>query len=245
MSAGPPKKRVGGGSPLGAGAQRRRRRAKPDRSRLWRWAMWAAVAVGVAWIPVALVVFVGGDDELPPPRPVEITADSAGCAPADVSVSPGERLVFRVTNTTDADFEVIVTDEAGVALRTSPGYEPAAPLPGAASGWVPPEAPRLAGLGPSQADFGLAQAGFGLAQEGIGSAPPLAHDGHGDEVGPNATEDFRYRMVVAENGVRIMVVTFPEIGEFASFTRFVCAAVGPDGALDETMPVGRITVRAG
>ena len=70
----------------------------------------------------------------------------------------------------------------------------------------------------------------------------LAHEGHEDEAGPNANVDYRYRMIVAENGVRIMIVTFPEIGEFAPLTRFVCAAVGPDGELDSTMPVGRIEV---
>ena len=239
MSGGPPKRRVGGsgaprsGAPRSgastggakaqpsAGAQRRRRRRHPGRARLWRIVLWAAVAAGLAWIAVAMVLFLGDDEELPPPRPEEITADAAGCSPADFSVEPGESVVFRVTNTTDSDFEVIVTDEAGLALRTSPGYDPDKPPNAGAWG---SDVEEVAGAAPR------------LLAAGI-----LAHDGHETEEGPNATADFRYRMIVAENGVRIMVVTFPETGEFAPLTRFVCAATVPDGTLDATMPVGRIT----
>ncbi len=238
MSAGPPKRRVGGSrasappaaagarAQPSAGAQRRGRRRKPDRSRLWRMVMWVAVAVGLAWIAVAMVVFLGDGEELSPPRPEDIAAGRAGCVPRDFSVAPGESVGFRVTNTTDRDFEVIVTDEAGVALRTSPGYDPDNPVNSGAWGSIVPVAADGGGRRPELLAAGL-----------------LAHDGHETEVGPNATEDFRYRMIVAENGVRTMVVTFPEIGEFAPLTRLLCAALGPDGTLDPAMPVGRITTR--
>ncbi|MYI55578.1 MAG: hypothetical protein F4062_00850 [Acidimicrobiia bacterium] len=238
MSAGPPKRHSGrrsrrgsdavsrpstGRQPGGtsAGAQRRRRRGKPERARTWRIVLWVGVAVALAWVAVAMVVFLGDDDELPPPRPEELIATAAGCDPVDFSVEPGESVVFRVTNTTDSDFEVIVTDEAGVALRTSPGYDPDSRPPWGAS---------ESGAGPAASQPRLLVAGL------------LAHEGHEDEAGPNANMDYRYRMIVAENGVRIMIVTFPEIGEFAPLTRFVCAALGPDGELDPTMPVGRIDV---
>ncbi len=151
---------------------------------------------------------------------MEVTAGIDGCRPQTFTVEPGEFIVLRVTNTTDSDFEVIVTDEAGVALRTSPGYDP--------DGSSAP-----AGLVRVWAD--LAGAEPRLLAAGI-----LAHQGHEDEAGPNATADFRYRMIVAENGVRIMPVTFPEIGEFAPLTQLLCAALLPDGTLDTTMPVGRI-----
>ncbi len=236
MSSGPPKRRSGarparqsaadspskaGNSPAGvsAGALRRRQRRKPDHSRLWRVVMWVAIAFGLAWIPVAIVWFGGDDEETAPPRRLmEITASADGCTPRDFSVAPGEGLIFRVTNTTDSDFEVIVTDEAGVSLRTSPGYDPDDPVSAAAPGSSVSGAhgPRLLAAG------------------------ILAHDGHETEEGPNATADFRYRMIVAENGVRIMVVTFPEIGEFDPLTRLLCTAIGPDGELDLSMPVGRI-----
>lgn len=239
MNTGPPKQRVGGSSargsrgsagdpeaPPGAGAQRRRRRRKPDRSRLWRIVLWGAVAAAAAWVAIAMVVFLGDDEEQPPPRPEEISAGPAGCAPLDFSVVPGEGVIFRVTNTTDSDFEVIVTDEAGVALRTSPGYDPDEPINVGA--W-----------------------GSGGQPASDAAAPPLlaagilAHDGHETEEGPDATADFRYRMIVAHTGVRIMVVTFPEIGEFDPLTRIICAALGPDGELDLTMPVGVIEVTGG
>ncbi len=235
MSTGPSKKRVGGSGASrsrataggakaqpSAGAQRRRRRRKPDRTRLWRIVLWGAVAAGLAWVAVAMILFLGDDEELPPPRPVEISATAAGCDPLDFSVVPGESVVFRVTNTTDSDFEVIVTDEAGVALRTSPGYGPDEPV----------------NVGTGGSDLQLVS---GAAAPRLLAAGVLAHDGHETEEGPNATADFRYRMIVAENGVRIMIVTFPETGEFAPLTRFVCAATAPDGTLDATMPVGRIT----
>lgn len=226
MSAGPPKRRSGvrpGGDGASAAAQRRRRRRKPDRSRLWRIVLWSAVAVALAWVAVAMVLFLGDDEELSPPRPEEVTATAAGCDPVDFIVEPGESVVFRVTNTTDSDFEVIVTDEAGVALRTSPGYDPGEPAN------VGARSPR-------------AQPASGVAAPRLLAAGILAHDGHETEAGPNATADFRYRMIVAESGVRIMIVTFPEIGEFAPLTRFVCAAITADGTLDASMPVGRIEV---
>ena len=234
MSAGPPKRRSGGGGAsrpetgrggngTSAGAQRRRRRRRPDRSRLWRTVLWVAVAVGLAWVAVAMVVFLGDDEGLPPPRPEDVTAGAAGCEPLDFSVEPGERVVFRVTNPTDSDFEVIATDEAGVTLRTSPGYDPDDPANSGAWGAI------------------LPVAGDSGRRPRLLAAGVLAHDGHEDEEGPNATADFRYRMIVARNGVRIMVVTFPEIGESSTLTRLVCAAVAPDGTLDATMPVGRIT----
>ena len=179
--------------------------------------LWVAVAAGVAWIPVAIVLFAGDGDEPLPSRSVDVAAGAEGCAPHDFNVKPGERVIFRVTNSTDSDFEVIVTDEGGVALRTSPDYQPGDPIPGAAL-----------------------SAGLSLSGVGLPGVPQdqLAHEGHGDEVGPNATEDFRYRMIVAENGVRIMAVTFPEVGEFAPFTRFICAAVDSEGNLDDAMRVG-------
>lgn len=223
MNTGPPKRRSSrsGASKPSAGAERRRQRRKPDRSRMWRIVLWSAVAVGLAWIAVAMVLFLGDDEELPPPRPVEVTATAAGCEMSPLSVYPGEPIVLRVTNTTDSDFEVIVTDEAGIALRTSPGYDP-----DDAGAWAPGGSASHAGrLGPQVLAAGL-----------------LAHEGHEGEAGPNATADFRYRMIVAENGVRIMPMTFPEIGEFAPLTRLLCAAIGPEGGLDLTMPVGRIEV---
>ena len=235
MSAGPEKRRVGrsassrspaasgrAAEQAGAGAQRRRRRGKPDRTRLWRVVLWGAVAVGLAWVAVAMVLFLGGDEEQPPPRPEEVVAGPEGCEPLDFSVEPGESVLFRVTNTTDSDFEVIVTDEAGVALRTAPGYDPDDPVNSGAGGSVAPE-------------------WAGVLRPRLLAAGILAHDGHETEEGPNATADFRYRMIVAENGVRIMLVTFPEIGEFAPLTRLLCAATAPDDTLDATMPVGRIT----
>lgn len=224
MSTGPPKQRVSRSDPARSrGAQRRRRRGKPDRARRWRIVLWAGVAVALAWVAVAMVVFLGDDEELPPPRPEELIATATGCDPLDFSVQPGESVVFRVTNTTDSDFEVIVTDEAGVALRTSPGYDPDNPVDPGAWGSILPVASDSGGRRPQLLAAGL-----------------LAHDGHETEEGPNATADFRYRMIVAENGVRIMIVTFPEIGEFAPLTRLLCAAVGSDGELDLTMPVGVI-----
>ena len=190
--------------------------------------LWGAVAVALAWVAIAMVVFLGDDEELPPPRPEEVIAGTAGCEPLDFSVEPGERVVFRVTNVTDRDFEVIVTDEVGVARRTAPGYDPEN-LPNAgARGSVVEVSGYAGGPGPR------------LPAAGI-----LAHDGHEEEEGPNATADFRYRMIVAENGVRIMIVTFPEIGEFDPLTRILCAALGPDGELDLTMPVGVIEVTGG
>ncbi|MCE2532381.1 MAG: hypothetical protein J4F44_07970 [Acidimicrobiia bacterium] len=215
-----------GGDGASAGAQRRRRRRSPDRSRLWRIVLWGAVAAGLAWIAVAMILFLGDDEELPPPRPVEISAGAAGCTPLEFSVEPGESVVFRVTNTTDSDFEVIVTDEAGVALRASPGYDPDEPV----------------NVGAGGADLQLVS---GAAAPRLLAAGVLAHDGHETEEGSNATADFRYRMIVAENGVRIMIVTFPEIGEFAPLTRILCAALRPDGELDLTMPVGVIEVTGG
>lgn len=229
MNPGPPKQRVSRSDPSRSrGAQRRRRRGKPDRARLWRIVLWVGVAVALAWVAVAIVVFLGDDEELPPPRPEELIATAAGCDPLDFSVQPGESVVFRVTNATDRDFEVIVTDEAGVALRTSPGYDPDDPVNPGVWGAIMPVA----------ADGGERPPQF-LA------AGVLAHDGHETEEGPNATADFRYRMIVAENGVRIMIVTFPEIGEFAPLTRILCAALGPDGELDTTMPVGVIRATGG
>jgi len=183
------------------------------------------VAVALAWVAVAMVLFIGDDEELPPPRPEEVIAGATGCEQRDFSVEPGESVVFRVTNTTDSNFEVIVTDEAGVALRTTPGYDPDDPVNAGALGSVVPVAGDVGGRRPQ------------LLAAGV-----LAHDGHETEEGPDATADFRYRMIVAENGVRIMIVTFPEIGEFTPLTRFVCAATAPDGTLDATMPVGRIDV---
>ena len=229
MSTGPSKRRVSRSGPSGSrGAPRRRRRGKPDRARLWRIVLWVGVAVALAWAAVAMVVFLGDDEELPPPRPEELIADANGCDPLDFSVEPGEGVVFRVTNTTDSAFEVIVTDEAGVALRTSPGYDPDNPVNPGAWGSIVPVAADGGGPRPQ------------LLAAGV-----LAHDGHETEEGPNATADFRYRMIVAENGVRIMIVTFPEIGEFAPLTRILCAALGPDGDLDLTMPVGVIRVMGG
>ena len=229
MSTDPSKRRVSRSGPSGSrGAPRRRRRGKPDRARLWRIVLWVGVAVALAWVAVAMVVFLGDDEELPPPRPEELIADANGCDPLDFSVEPGEGVVFRVTNTTDSDFEVIVTDEAGVALRTSPGYDPDNPVNPGARGSIVPVAADGGGPRPQ------------LLAAGV-----LAHDGHETEEGPNATADFRYRMIVAENGVRIMIVTFPEIGEFAPLTRILCAALGPDGDLDLTMPVGVIRVMGG
>ena len=198
-----------------------------DRSRLRRAVLWVGLAVGPAWVAVAMVLFLGDDEDLPPPRPVEVTAGADGCRPLGFGVEPGEPVVLRVTNTTDSDFEVIVTDEAGVALRTSPGYDPDSPE---GVGAPEPEAPVPVVADPARLGPRLQIAGF------------LAHEGHEDEAGPNATADFRYRMIVAENGVRIMPVTFPEIGEFAPLTRLLCAALAPDGSLDTTMPVGRIAV---
>ena len=261
MNAGPPKRRgagsgvsrtrpAGGGAEArpGAGAQRRRRRGRPDRARRWRVVLWVGVAVALAWVAVAMVVFVGGDEALPPPRPEEITAGAGGCVPRDFSVEPGESVVFRVTNTTDSDFEVIVTDEAGVALRTSPGYDPDDPVSPGAWGSIRPVSTDGSGRRPVLPELVAVDVQDALvASDGGGRRPVLlaagllAHDGHETEEGPNATADFRYRMIVAENGVRIMIVTFPEIGEFAPLTRILCAAIGPDGTLDATTPVGRIT----
>ena len=238
MSAKPPKHRPGrSGAPgshatagrdrprAATGARRRRRRGRPDRTRLWRGVLWGGVAVGLAWVAVAMVLFLDDEGDPPPPRPVEVTAGAEGCRPLAFGVEPGESVVLRVTNTTDSDFEVIVTDEAGLALRTSPGYDPDSPEGAGAPGQVETVAAGPGRLGPPLLVAGL-----------------LAHEGHEDEAGPNATADFRYRMIVAENGVRIMLVTFPEVGEFNPLTRLVCAAIAADGALDTTMPVGRIEV---
>ena len=227
MKADPPKRRSGraGESGMSAGAERRRRRRRPDRSRTWRIVLWGAAAVGLAWIAVAVVLFVGDGEEPPPPRPVEVTATAAGCGMSPLGVYPGEPIVLRVTNTTDSDFEVIVTDEAGVALRTSPGYDPDDPVGSGA--WAP---------------GGRVTSHAGRPGPPLLAAGVLAHEGHEDEAGPNATADFRYRMIVAENGVRIMPMTFPEIGEFDPLTRLLCAAIGPDGSLDAAMPVAPIEV---
>ena len=127
-------------------------------------------------------------------------------------VRPGERVRLRVYSYSDKLMEIIVTDEAGVALRREklqpgirnidPSENAAAVLPGEQA------AGELAHLPGEQA------------------AGELSHEGHDDEIGPDATEDYTYRMLIDPGetyGVRNMVITFPDGSEDYVLNRLICA----------------------
>ena len=213
------------------------------------------IAALIAWIPVAVVLLVREDEGLPAPRVFEMLAEAEGCRPKNLAVQPGERIRFLLENRTNAAVELLFSDEAGVDLRTSPGYDPdqlsaqTAPVSG---GWSYPEessgglaagSPRLLNLAAFVPAPSSALAGGALRSD----EAQFAHDGHEEEKGPNANADFPYRLVVAANGgVRNMVVTFPEIGEdLPRLSRFVCAPLASDGSLDEPLSVGAITGSGG
>lgn len=223
----------------------------------WRALTWVGIAALVAWIPVAVVLLVREDEGLPAPRIFEMVAEAQGCRPKSLEVQPGERIRFLLANRTDAAVELLVSDEAGVDLRTSPGYDPdqiserTAPVSG---GWSHskensgvfaagfPWPLKLAAFVPAPSSD-LAGGRFGALR---GSEAQFAHDGHEDEKGPNANADFPYRLVVSDNGVRHMVVTFPETGEdLPRLSRFVCAPLASDGSLSEPLSVGAITGSGG
>ncbi len=131
-------------------------------------------------------------------------------------VKPGERIRFRVYNIGGSLIEFIVTDDAGAELRhekLQPGIRIIDPAQVSLGEVPPPQAP--AGEVWSPQPQGLASGEFAAAD--------LAHDGHEDEVGPDATEDYTYRLIVDPDSVRNMVVTFPEVTEGYALNRAICA----------------------
>lgn len=208
-----------------------------QRSRLWRVVMWVGVAALLAWVAIAAVLLLRNEEAPPPLRLLEMTADNSGCRPSSISVQPGEKIRFRISNLTDERMEMIVTDSDGIDLRTSAGYAP-----------PPPEADELGadlspGVVPEEGrptEVRLASASF------LPFEVETAHDGHEDETGPDANSDFRYRLVVSPNGVRPMVVTFPEIGEdVGRLTRFSCMPLSADAPSDALRLVGEISGSGG
>lgn len=156
----------------------------------------------------------GGSDGGSSERLFDIEATT--CLPREgrasrILVLPGEKIRFRVYNNTSEMMEFIVTDEAGAELRREklqPSFRIVDPAEAALGGFVG------VGLG-GPGEF--AAAGF--------AATELAHDGHEDEVGPDATEDYKYRMLIqpGPDSVRNMLITFPEIAEGYVLNRAICA----------------------
>lgn len=200
--------------------------------------MWVGVAALLAWVIIVVVFFLRNEEESTPPRLLEMTADNSGCRPQSVSVQPGEKVRFLLSNLTDDPMEMIVTDSEGIDLRTSAGYAPPPPAAEVDLSWgAAPEDVPEGGLLSEIRPFSAAFLPFDVE---------VAHDGHEDEVGPDANADFRYRLVVSPNGVRPMLVTFPEIGEdLPRLTRFSCMPLSA-GANNEALEfVGQISGSGG
>ena len=206
--------------------------------------MWVGTAALLAWVVIVVVFLLRNEEASTPPRLLEMTADNSGCRPQSVSVQPGERIRFLLSNRTDDPIEMIVTDSEGIDLRTSAGYAP--PPPTAEEGEV--------NLSWAVVSEGVPEEGLLTEIRPVSAAllpfdVDVAHDGHEDEIGPDANADFRYRLVVSPNGVRPMVVTFPEIGEDVSrLTRFSCIPLAGDSAdasYEELGFVGRISGSGG
>ena len=167
------------------------------------------------------------------PRLVDISAalqaeaNIITCTPNEISVLPGEVIRFRITNSTTQQIEFIVTGDKGRNLRRQ--ATPQINNPGPETGI------QKISL-PAAHDFFAARDFF------------VAHDGHEDEAGPNATADFPYRILIDGktneiDGKRTMVVTFPEIGEAAPdevFEYFLCSPAS-SVSIDEGRIVRRLT----
>lgn len=146
----------------------------------------------------------GGSDGTSSERLFDIEATT--CLPREgrasrILVLPGEKIRFRVYNNTSEMMEFIVTDEAGAELRREKLQ------------------PSFRIVDPAEAALG------GFAGAGEFAAAEFAHDGHEDEVGPDATEDYKYRMLIqpGPDSVRNMLITFPEIAEGYVLNRAICA----------------------
>ena len=126
-----------------------------------------------------------------------------------LSVLPGEKIRFRVYNHTEDDLEFIVTDEEGADLRRQE-LQP--------------------GLRIIPASFRATEM---ASTEPAGASGPgeMAHAGHDDEIWPDATEDYRYRVIIDPRdpafgdraNVRNELVTFPDATEDYVLNRYICA----------------------
>ena len=115
-------------------------------------------------------------------------------------IRPGERVRLRVYNYSDKLMEVIITDEAGVSLRQEELQ------------------PGIRNIDPSE--------NAAAVLPGEQASGELSHEGHEDEIGPDATEDYTYRMLIDPGGaygVRNMVMTFPDGTEDYVLSRMICA----------------------
>ena len=132
--------------------------------------------------------------------------DNAFVCGERLSVLPGEKIRFRVYNYTDENLEFIVTDEEGADLRRQELQPGLRIIP------VSLRAAQLASTVPA----------------GIFGPGEMAHAGHDDEVWPDATEDYRYRLIVDpafgdRPNVRNELVTFPDATEDYVLNRYICA----------------------
>ena len=135
-------------------------------------------------------------------RVVEINVgaglDGPICKPSSIVVQPGELIRFLINNDSGMDLEFIVTNPTGVKKREET--------------LVPQNIEVDLAIKPNQAS----QIEF-----------IQVHGGHDGELGPNASKDFRYRILLEPQNFeqvisRSMVVTFPEVGEADPLTHFVC-----------------------
>ena len=132
--------------------------------------------------------------------------DNAFVCGQQLSVLPGEKIRFRVFNHTDDNLEFIVTDEEGADLRRQelqPGLR------------IIPASLRASELASTE-------------PAGASGSGEMAHAGHDDEVWPDATEDYRYRVIVdsafgGRPNVRNELVTFPDATEDYVLSRYICA----------------------
>lgn len=199
--------------------------------------MWVGVAALLAWVIIVVVLLLRNDEASTPPRLLEMTADNSGCRPQSVSVQPGEKVRFLLSNLTGDPMEMIVTDSEGIDLRTSAGYAPPPPVADGAEVGLSRGAASEGGLLVEIRPVSAAFLPFDVE---------VAHDGHEDEIGPDANADFRYRLVVSPNGVRPMLVTFPEIGEdLPRLTRFSCMPLSADVGYEAPGFVGQISGSGG
>lgn len=166
----------------------------------FRFFLVAIAALGLA------VVACGGGSGGANERLFDIEATANTCLPLEgrssrILVLPGEKIRFRVYNRTNEMMEFIVTDEAGEELRHEKLQ------------------PSFRIVDPVEAALG----GSGEFAAGEFAAADFAHEGHEDEAGPDATEDYKYRMLVQPQSVRNMLITFPEIAEGYVLNRAICA----------------------
>ena len=132
--------------------------------------------------------------------------DNAFVCGERLSVLPGEKIRFRVYNHTDNNLEFIVTDEEGADLRRQelqPGLR------------IVPASFRATELASTE-------------PAGSSGAGEMAHAGHDDEIWPDATDDYRYRVIVdsafgGRPNVRNELVTFPDATEDYVLNRYICA----------------------